>query len=646
MKQLLKRLPSSVQFILLTYGSGVIVFTFFRILLLCIHFEEATVIPEAVMLRSLVMGLRFDAVINGYLLVLPAFILGVMSFARAGERKAVSVISVFIIIVYALAFFIHVFDVRWFGHGSTRLTVSALQWADTPGWMLRFVFQDIYNYPLLLLFIVLIWFYSRLIRRIRDFAYHQPQAEINLYMSIAVHLLLFILIFVSIRGRLAIKSPIRWGTAFFSEYNFANQLGLNPVFTLMRSWLDQQESKAQRFEFMADSDAEKILGENFQTETDTLISPVARKVIAEGLPHQYNVVLVLMESMSAKNMSHFGNDGHLTPVLDSIYDRSAAFPHFYSDGNHTFNGIYSSLYGYHSLPMVHHMKDLTHQQPYTGLPGTLSACGYQTVFFTTHDDQFDNMAGFLLPNGFQKIISERDYDKKYVLSTLGVPDHIMFDKVISELENMHKADKPFFAAMITGSNHEPFVLPDDISLKTHAGSLDKKMVEYADWSVGTLLDKASKQPWFDSTIFIFTGDHGGLIEGFDRYLAFHHIPLIIYAPEIFPEAKVFSAVGGQADIYATVCGLLNISYTNNSMGVDLMTSTRKYYPFNFDEELCCISSNTFFTMGHEKENCFSISGDRKQMTKMEKTAQTDSMKLFLEAAMQTTQRMIDNHKMK
>ncbi|NIS38165.1 hypothetical protein GWN91_03100, partial [Candidatus Saccharibacteria bacterium] len=41
----------------------------------------------------------------------------------------------------------------------------------------------------------------------------------------------FALIFLAIRGRISAKSPIRWGTAFFSNYAFANQLGLNPLYT-------------------------------------------------------------------------------------------------------------------------------------------------------------------------------------------------------------------------------------------------------------------------------------------------------------------------------------------------------------------------------------------------------------------------------
>jgi phosphoglycerol transferase MdoB-like AlkP superfamily enzyme len=647
MKKLLRSLPPPVQFIVLIYGTGMLIFSSFRILLLCLHVSEAGDIPASVLLKAFLTGVRFDAVINGYLLALPALILFLFSFFKQPFTFPAKFLSVFVTAVYVIAFFIHVVDIRWYGHGASRLTVSVLQWTDTPGWMLKFIFQDIYNYPLLILLFALVFLFYVLIKRFSVFSFGSHPAKVSLLRSISFFLLLFVLMFAGIRGRVAIKSPIRWGTAFFSEYNFANQLGLNPVYTFMRSWLDQKENQYVIYDYMSGQAAEKMLRENFgAADIDTSISPVARKVTSYGNPHRYNVVLVLMESMSAKNMTHFGNSGNLTPVLDSLCDHSISFSHFYSDGNHTFNGIYSSLYGFYSLPMVHHMKDLAHQQPYGGLANTLLSHGYSTTFFTTHDEQFDNMAGFLLPNGFQKIISEKDYERKYVMSTMGVPDHIMFDRAVHEMNALSKNEQPFFAAMITGSNHEPFVLPDMISFKAHSQNMNQKMVEYADWSIGRFLAEASAQTWFDSTIFIFTGDHGGLIDGFDHYLSFHHIPLIIYAPKIFPAPKTILSVGGQADIFATACGALNISYTNNSMGVDLFQSGRSYYPFDYDEEMCCISTDYFFVSGHDRERFYSISGDGKTLKESAKSSQTDSMKVFMEAAMQVTQRMIEGRKMK
>jgi len=647
MKKLLKKLPAPAQFIVLCWLTGMAIFSAFRIVLFILNYDEAASIPGSVILQSFLMGLRFDAVINGYFLVLPAFIFFILSFFKKGTQTAAKIISVFIVIVYGIAFLVYATDFRWYEHGASRLTVAVLQWTDTPGWMLKFLFQDVYNYPFLVMLVLLWFFLYKLIKRIRIYCLGEQYLNAPALKYIPVYLVLLGLIFMGIRGRLAIKSPIRWGTAFFSPYNFTNQLGLNPVYTFIRSWLDQKESAEQRYNFMSDADAEKIVRQELNLGGNASSgSPVSREIKADGNPKRYHVMLVLMESMSAKNMTHFGNSYKLTPVLDSLYDHSISFSNFYSDGNHTFNGIFSSLYGYHCLPMVHHMKDLSHQQPYSGLPVTLRTEGYRTLFFTTHDDQFDNMAGFLLPNGIERIISEKDYDRNYVLSTLGVPDHIMLEKVVTEMDALVNDGKPVFISMITGSNHEPFVIPEGIPFKPHGETLAMNMVEYADWSIGKFMAEASTHPWFDSTIFIFTGDHGGLVKNIDRYLAFHHVPLIIYAPAIFSEPKVISNAGGQADIFPTVCGMLNIDCTINSLGIDLMNSERRYYPFNFDEEMCAVSTESFFSIVHEQNRFYKLSADKKSLSASEMNSQADSMKTFLEAVMQTTQRMIEERKMK
>ena len=59
------------------------------------------------------------------------------------------------------------------------------------------------------------------------------------------------------------------------------------------------------------------------------VSPIARRIVPEGEPTRKNVVVVLMESMSAKLMGRFGNPDHLTPHLDSLYQHSLSFANFY-----------------------------------------------------------------------------------------------------------------------------------------------------------------------------------------------------------------------------------------------------------------------------------------------------------------------------
>ena len=69
------------------------------------------------------------------------------------------------------------------------------------------------------------------------------------------------------------------------------------------------------------------------------------------------MVIILMESMSASLMQTFGQQQPLTPTLDSLYQCSLAFTHFYSAGIHTNHGITATLYSFPALMMRNLMKE-------------------------------------------------------------------------------------------------------------------------------------------------------------------------------------------------------------------------------------------------------------------------------------------------
>ena len=60
------------------------------------------------------------------------------------------------------------------------------------------------------------------------------------------------------------------------------------------------------------------------------------------------------------------------------------------------------------------------------------------MFCTTHDPEFDNMKGFLLSQGFDRVISEDDYPDEWIASTNGIPDHRMFEYAVPELNALAK----------------------------------------------------------------------------------------------------------------------------------------------------------------------------------------------------------------
>ena len=189
-----------------------------------------------------------------------------------------------------------------------------------------------------------------------------------------------------------------------------------------------------------------------------------------------NVVIVIMEAMSKFKMGKWDGPKNLTPGLNRLINESYYFDQIYTAGIHTFNGIYSTIYSYPALYKLQPLKSLM-QIPHDGLGNILRKEGYQTSFFTTHDPEFDNVRGFLMANGFDRVYSELDYPSEWIQSTNGVADHKMFEYAIPQLDKMAAENKPFLSVFMTTNDHGPYIIPTVLNFIPKSKELTDKIVE-------------------------------------------------------------------------------------------------------------------------------------------------------------------------
>jgi phosphoglycerol transferase MdoB-like AlkP superfamily enzyme len=286
-------------------------------------------------------------------------------------------------------------------------------------------------------------------------------------------------------------------------------------------------------------------------------------------------------------------------------------------------------------------------QPFTGIAKMLNQFGYQSIFFCPHDEEFDNMSGFLKANGFQKIIGQKDFPSDEIISAMGVPDDILFEHVVSELNKMSTSEKPFLASILTGSDHKPIYIPTNKGFVPKTKEAQQQIVEYADWSINKFLKLCSTQPWYENTIFVFLADHGSWYRDcYEMNLSYHKIPLLIFAPKILPKAKMIDAVGGQIDVFPTLMGLLNHPYINNTMGIDLLKEGRKYICFSADDRLGCVNNQYFWYYNYAAGNEYLLhyrDKDPKQYLQQFPLL-ADTLKNYAHSMLQTTQWLIENKK--
>lgn len=418
------------------------IFSFFRVILFASEIDRIDhTVPVSDILYSFFMGLRFDIVISGYIILLPYLIFTIYHlFFRAPILKKISFYWIFIF--FSLAFLVSSADIPYFKQFFSRFSATAFEWADSPVFVIKMIVEEprYWFYVIPYLISTILFF-----KALKNIIYSGDAIQVpgKLWLQTLLSVIFLFIMLIGVRGRLDEKSPIRIGTAYFCNNPFLNQLGLNPNFTLIRSLLDKMKEENQPIALMEDNMALANVQKYLNIKSTNSQFPIQRtQQDIDSIPDSTNIVIVIMESMSAAKMGLNGNQDHMTPFLDSIARSGYYFENTYTAGIHTFNGIFSTLFSYPALFKQHPMKESALLK-YHGIATATKKQGYSTIYFTTHDGQFDNVEGFLLANDFEKVISKKDYPAEKVKTTLGVPDDFMFEFSIPKLNELHKKANPF-----------------------------------------------------------------------------------------------------------------------------------------------------------------------------------------------------------
>lgn len=512
--------------------------------------------------EAFLRGVWFDNVIGCYILVLPLFASVVCCvFGYSGEwlRKS---LCVWLDVLWSLVFLISAANIPYFRYFFKNINSSIWGWAEYGTQTLGMLFGEPSYYPPLVGFVVLVVVFALMNSAMSRKLLAVSDARDSWWKPLLVGLPCIGLCIFGIRGRTG-YNPIKVSAAYYCDDPLLNQLGVSPTFNLLTSTLDDFRPENKTLYLMDEaealSNAAAYYGWN-ETATDTLSARCESK----------NLVLILMESMSADLMGVFGNERNLTPFLDSLAHESILFTNFYSSGIHTNNGMFATLYSFPSILGRNMMKgtDIPH---YEGLPTELRKRGYRTMFFMTHESQYDNMNAFFRTNGYEEIYSQEDYPADKVVNSFGVQDDFLFDFAVRKI---NVAPQPFFATLLSISNHPPYVVPAYFHPKSER--TEEQIVEYADWSIRQFFEKARHESWYGNTVFVLLGDHGTLVGESECELpqSYNHIPLLLFIPDGEPSEN--QSFGIQTDVQKTVLDILGYQCAIDNFGINLMKQTRPY----------------------------------------------------------------------
>ncbi|MEK7475013.1 MAG: LTA synthase family protein [Candidatus Coatesbacteria bacterium] len=298
---------------------------------------------------------------------------------------------------------------------------------------------------------------------------------------------------------------------------------------------------------------------------------VERRVEGDARRPKRNVVIIMVESFGNEFWGAFGRPGPtLTPRMDALAREGLLFSRIYACGDRTQRGLEGALSSFPPLPG----ESLYRRRaagPVATIARTLRDDGYATIFLYNGAGSFDGMEPFLTANGVDRFVEQRDYVQPAHVTVWGVSDEDLLNRSIEEIGALHRAGRPFYATILTVSNHKPFTYPKGRIPERPEDRTRVNAVKYTDWALGEFFAKAKREPFWKDTIFLLIADHGARVYGsLEIPIRTYEIPILVLGPAAVSEPRRIDTLGSSLDVTPTVLGLLGRPYASVFFGHDLL----------------------------------------------------------------------------
>jgi phosphoglycerol transferase MdoB-like AlkP superfamily enzyme len=294
------------------------------------------------------------------------------------------------------------------------------------------------------------------------------------------------------------------------------QLALNSSFTLLHSDRKCDARNFPKLHFYAtDEELRKEL-------------PPAKPASRSNPERRDNIVIIIVESLSA-DYTGVGRPGpSYTPFLDGLAKKGLYFHNSFANGRRSIDAPPSILAG---LP---HLRDetfyCTRMKQLHGIGAVLKERGYDTSFFhggmngTMQFDVFSQRMGFDRYYGLNEYPKREDFDGIW-----GIYDEPMLQFMAQE---MSRRKEPFATVLFSLSTHHPYQIPSQYEGLFAKGELPiHQTVGYFDHALKKFFETAEQMPWYKNTLFVITGDHIGPAKAVSpRLIDNYRIPLVFFHP--------------------------------------------------------------------------------------------------------------------
>ncbi|MBR5151437.1 MAG: LTA synthase family protein [Elusimicrobiaceae bacterium] len=581
--------PGWIQSYFLFFFTNWFLFGVFRVLFLGVYHAALPDNPWHELATTFYVGAKFDFRLAAFLSVPLGLYLTVCAFWK-GARYISKGIAALYGVLEAAVVLVYFVDFGHYAYISMRVNYSIAKYIENPLISLQMAWE---TYPVVWGTLALLlcggigyYFVLRLLKK--------AFASEGIYRwkgKLAWFLGAFLLTGALGFGQIS-QYPLRWSNAYHSTNQFICNLTLNPVLNIVDTArfvkadsFDEDKTRAYYDEVA------KFL--QVQHPNQEALS-FTRKIDDQPAQnqHDYNLVIIFMESLAWNKTSMTNPDLDPTPFVKELADKSVLFTNFFSPTSATARAVFATVT---NIPDVSSFKTSSRNPLVVDQHVIINALKeYEKYYFIGGSANWGNIRGVLEHNidGIH-MYEEGQFENEHRNDVWGISDLDLFreaNRVLSQ--EQQQTGKPFFAVIQTAGYHRPYTIPEDNAgfknvdigeelahKRSFVSVAEYNSLRFSDHALREFFKLAQKSPYYKNTIFFIFGDHGlsapqsenmprGTVEW---NLINHQIPLII-AGEPIKTPRVITKTASQVDIFPIAMGLLGRGYTTRALGRDVLNA--------------------------------------------------------------------------
>ncbi len=345
---------------------------------------------------------------------------------------------------------------------------------------------------------------------------------------------------------------------------------------------------------------------------------IKRHISGDTSRPRLNVVLFLEESLGSEFWGCLGRPDTLTPEMDRLATTEGIlFTNLYACGNRTVRGMEGVLSSFPPLPGDSIVKRDRSDNVET-VARILKRDGYSTIFLYGGRGLFDGMRSYAVRNGYDRFVEQKHFAHPTFTTIWGVCDEDLYARTIEECRTLSQTNRPFFATVLSVSNHKPYTYPKGRIAEDPDRHKREYAVKYSDFALGEFFRAAKKEAFWTNTIFAVVADHGARVYG-SQAIPIHsyEIPLVLLGPAIVQHPSVVRQLGSSLDVSPTILGLIGRPYDTLFFGRDLLLEPPSpgRALLNHNRDIGMLSGDRLVVLGLLKEDEF-YGGDPKKVNMM------------------------------